>query len=165
MDYLWRPWRMDYVENVENMRDQPCIFCDIPVRENDDLSRLILHRGEHAFIIMNRYPYNTGHLMIAPYSHVGELELLDSETLGEMMNLVVNALRALKKTMNPQGANIGINLGKVAGAGFHEHLHIHVVPRWEGDTNFMPVIAESKVLPEALSDTYRKLSVALQEIL
>ncbi len=156
---------MDYVENVEKMRSQPCIFCDIPESKDDDQTKLILHRGNHAFIMMNRYPYNTGHLMVAPYSHVGDLELLSTDALNEMMSLVVSSFKALKRAMNPQGANIGINVGKVAGAGFDEHLHIHVVPRWEGDTNFMPVIGHSKVLPEALSDTYQKLSAALSEIL
>lgn len=155
---------MGYIENVEEMREGACIFCDQP-QMGDDHSALILYRGELCYIIMNKFPYNTGHLMVAPYSHRGELELLKPEELMEMMRLTILSLKALKKAMKPQGANIGINLGKAAGAGFHEHVHVHVVPRWVGDTNFMPVIGQSKVLPEALEDTYIKLQKAIEEIL
>lgn len=140
-----------------------CIFCTQPAEHRDE-EHHILYRGEHCFIMLNLYPYSNGHLMIAPYDHVGSLEELDAVTLGELMAQAQLALRALRMTMNPDGFNMGINQGKVAGAGFAEHIHYHIVPRWHGDTNFMPVLADIKVIPEHLDAVYQKLQGALKEI-
>lgn len=164
MERLWRPWRINYVRNIESFRDEGCIFCN-KVEEGDDRESLILHRGETSFIIMNLYPYNTGHVMVTPYRHVGDLELLDAAELKELMDLTTLSIRAIKKEMDPQGFNLGINLGKAAGAGFDEHVHMHIVPRWQGDTNFMPVVGESKVMPENIADTYDRLAKSLQAVL
>ncbi len=164
MERLWRPWRINYVHNIESIRDEGCIFCTKPAQD-DDRKSLILYRGDKAFIIMNLYPYNTGHVMVAPYRHVGEIELLVETEMKELMELTSLAVRASKEEITPQGFNIGINLGKAAGAGFAEHVHVHVVPRWQGDTNFMPVVGESKVMPESLEDTYDRLFRSLQALL
>ena len=142
---------------------QECIFCTQPAAHRD-AEYHILYRGERCFIMLNRYPYNNGHLMIAPYQHVGAIEKLDAATLAELMAQTQLALRALRRVMNPDGFNMGINEGKVAGAGFAEHMHFHIVPRWNGDTNFMPVIADIKVIPEHLDIVYQKLKDALEEI-
>lgn len=153
MEHIWAPWRMAYVIGE---KEKGCIFCDKP-KENKDSDNLILYRGERNFIILNNYPYNPGHLMVAPYRHVAHLEELSPEELYEHFDIVRRSIKALKEVLNPGGFNIGINIGKVAGAGVAGHIHTHIVPRWEGDTNFMPVIAETKVLPEALASTYDKL--------
>ena len=153
MEHIWAPWRMAYVIGE---KERGCIFCDKP-KENKDSDNLILYRGERNFIILNNYPYNPGHLMVAPYRHVAHLEELSPEELYEHFDIVRRSIKALKEVLNPGGFNIGINIGKVAGAGVEGHIHTHIVPRWEGDTNFMPVIAETKVLPEALASTYDKL--------
>lgn len=133
-----------------------CILCQKP-GENDDESNLILFRGEHNFIILNAFPYNPGHLMVAPYRHIGDLHDLTDGEARELFEIVNKSLRLLKEVMNPAGFNIGLNVGKAAGAGIAEHVHTHIVPRWEGDTNFMPVLSDTKVVPEALTSTYRKL--------
>lgn len=164
MERLWRPWRMQYIRMAQEEREGECIFCAKPA-ESDDRSSLILHRGERCFIIMNLFPYNTGHLMVSPYRHVGELERLEPEELEELMRLSVLAVRAIKEAMRPQGFNLGMNLGKVSGAGYDEHLHMHVVPRWQGDTNFMPVVAGTKVMPESLEENYSRLKEALDRLL
>jgi ATP adenylyltransferase len=164
MERLWRPWRIDYVRNIENIRDEGCIFCTKPGCK-DDGETLILHRGETAFIIMNLYPYNTGHVMVTPYRHVGDLEQLEEAEMREIMDLTALSIKAIKREMQPQGFNLGINLGKAAGAGFDEHIHMHIVPRWQGDTNFMPVVAESKVMPETVAGTYGRLLKAFGAIL
>jgi len=164
MERLWRPWRINYVNNIESLRDEGCIFCTKPAQD-DDRKSLILYRGDSAFIIMNLYPYNTGHVMIAPYRHVGELELLDGAEMKELMELTSLAVKASKAEMKPQGFNVGMNLGQAAGAGFAGHVHVHVVPRWQGDTNFMPVVGESKVMPESLEDTYDRLLKSLQALI
>jgi len=163
MERLWRPWRINYVRNIESFRDERCIFC-AKAELSDDKESLILYRGDTAFIIMNLYPYNTGHVMVSPYRHVGDLELLDAAELKEIMDLTTLAIKAVKKEMNPQGFNLGINLGKAAGAGFDEHVHMHIVPRWQGDTNFMPVVGESKVMPENITDTYDRLLESLKSL-
>jgi ATP adenylyltransferase len=139
-----------------------CIFCD-KIREDvaRDRANLVLLRGAHAFIVLNLYPYSNGHLMVAPYTHTGELESLDGETLQEMMLLVARGIRALRQVMHPQGFNVGANLGHCAGAGVDDHVHLHVVPRWSGDTNFMPVFAEVRMIPETLPQTYDNLRAAL----
>ena len=150
---LWAPWRIEYIEGE---KEKGCIFCEKP-KQNDDLNNLILLRGSLSFIIMNKYPYNSGHLMVVPYEHKKDFEYLTDEELLEMNRLIKISIKVLKKVMNPDAFNIGINLGKSAGAGIDEHLHFHIVPRWNGDTNFMPVISNIRVVPEALERTYKKL--------
>jgi len=160
MKILWAPWRIKYI-----LQEKPkgCIFCEKP-KENRDEENLILYRAKYNFVIMNLYPYNNGHLMIAPYRHVSTIELLNADELGEMMVLAKACLTLLREVMKPDGFNIGFNIGRVAGAGIEEHVHMHIVPRWNGDTNFMPVIGDVKVIPEALSDTYRKLRARIDII-
>ena len=159
MKRLWSPWRMEYLTEE---RPQGCIFC-LKAAEKRDPENLIAWRGQRAFVMLNRYPYNAGHLMVVPYEHVASVEDLPVETLAELMLLVNRCLRALRRTMAPDAFNIGANLGRVAGAGIAEHVHLHVVPRWEGDTNFMPVLADVRVVPELLADTYCKVRAALEE--
>src|SRR5438132_9406101 len=153
---------MAYIE-PQTSQPQVCIFCTIPA-EHRDAENYILYRGALCFMMLNRYPYNNRHLMIAPYQHVGSIEQLDAATLAELMAQAQLALRALRLIMNPDGFNMGINEGKVAGAGFDEHVHFHIVPRWNGDTNFMPVIADIKVIPEHLDIVYQKLKQALESL-
>ncbi len=161
MKTLWAPWRIEYIRSPKH---DGCIFCDFP-KEDRDRERLILYRGEHSFIIMNNYPYNPGHVMIAPYRHVGKWEDLTDDELLEIMELSQLMIKALKKAMNPHGFNMGVNLGRVAGAGIDDHVHLHIVPRWNGDTNFMPVIADTKVIPESLEEAYDELKKAIDEVL
>lgn len=158
MTRLWSPWRMQYLAEE---RPAGCVFC-LAVEKDRDAENLVLWRGEHAFVILNRYPYNAGHLMVVPYAHVASTESLPPETLTEMMLLANRCLAALRETMAPEAFNIGANLGHAAGAGIAEHVHLHVVPRWEGDTNFLPVLADVRVVPELLADTYCKLRPALE---
>lgn len=153
MERLWAPWRTKYILNPKK---EGCIFCKKPKEERDN-KNYILKRGNHAFVMMNIYPYNNGHLMIAPYKHTGNLEELTPEELNEMMEMVVECIKILKETMNPDGFNVGMNIGRVAGAGFDEHVHIHIVPRWNGDTNFMPILADTKIVPMSLDEAYRVL--------
>jgi ATP adenylyltransferase len=153
MKILWAPWRINY---VEARKPEGCIFCEKSAVSEDE-ENLILHRGSHGFIIMNAFPYNNGHILVAPYRHVATLaDLTDDEKL-QMMQLAELAVDVISHVMCPDGFNAGINMGKTAGAGIADHIHLHVVPRWNGDTNFMPVVADTKVLPEALASTYRKL--------
>jgi len=159
MERLWTPWRMEYILSKKSGQ---CIFCDM-LEAGDDRSCHILHRGQQAFVVLNRYPYNTGHLMVVPYEHVASLEDLDEKTLSELMQLVNKGMAALRETMNPHGFNIGANLGKAAGAGVDDHVHIHVVPRWEGDTNFMTILAGIRVVPEMLDQTCSRLGAAFEE--
>lgn len=160
MKVLWAPWRIEYIRSPKH---DGCIFCDFP-KENRDKERLILYRGEKAFVIMNNYPYNPGHVMVAPYRHVANWEELTDEELLEIMKLTQLMIRAIKKAMNPDGFNLGVNLGRVAGAGIDSHVHLHIVPRWNGDTNFMPVIADTKVIPESLEEAYDELKRAIEEV-
>lgn len=162
MEHLWAPWRMSYIA-PRTPQTQECIFCAKPAEERD-AENYILYRGKRCFMLLNLYPYNNGHLMIAPYQHVGSIELLDAEALAEMMAQAQLALRALRKAMNPDGFNMGINQGKVAGAGFADHVHLHVVPRWNGDTNFMPVLADVKVMPDFLEHTCKQLKQAIEDV-
>lgn len=155
---------MKYIRMAGEKEGEVCIFCVKPA-ESDDRSSLILYRGEKCFIIMNLYPYNTGHVMISPYRHVAELEDLDEAEREDLMRLTVLAVRAVKEAMRPQGFNLGMNLGKVSGAGYEQHLHMHVVPRWQGDTNFMPVVAGAKVMPESVEENYDRLKEALERLL
>ncbi len=159
-EILWAPWRIEYIENAD--RPPGCIFCLKP-READDRANLITCRGKSAFVILNRYPYNNGHLMVVPRRHTAELsDLADDEKL-ELVELLIASQRALTEVMRPQGFNIGMNLGRCAGAGIAEHLHFHVVPRWNGDTNFMPVLGHTKVVSEGLEQTWAKLVKAFNK--
>jgi ATP adenylyltransferase len=154
---LWAPWRFGYLAG-----DDPvvgCPFCVIPARDPaDDRRSLILHRGDHAFVIFNAYPYNPGHLMVVPYGHEAELEELDDEAAHELFELSRTAVRVLKERVHCQGVNLGMNLGKAGGAGIAEHLHLHAVPRWVGDTNFISVVGAARVLPRALEEMYDELA-------
>ncbi len=153
---LWAPWRLEYIATADEY--DGCIFCLAAGTSDED--GLVVHRGTCAFVLMNKYPYSSGHLLVAPYRHVAELgELADEEVL-EIHRLAAAGMGAMAETYGPQGYNLGWNLGRIAGAGITDHVHLHVVPRWAGDTNFMPVLADVKVLPEHLADTCRKLSAA-----
>jgi ATP adenylyltransferase len=153
---LWAPWRLDYVGQADEQ--QGCIFC--LAAESEDEAGLLVHRGEEAFVLLNKFPYASGHLMVAPYRHAGDFaELSDGEAL-EIHRLAGQGVGALAHVYEPQGFNLGWNLGRVAGAGVTDHVHLHLVPRWLGDTNFMPVLADVKVLPEHLVETRRKLAEA-----
>lgn len=154
MKVLWAPWRMAYVKNAR--KPAPCIFCIKP-KERRDAHNLLLHRGRHGLVMMNLFPYNSGHLLIAPYRHVKSLEQLPDEAALDLLRLTTLSLKALQAELKPEGFNLGINLGRVAGAGIEDHVHLHIVPRWNGDTNFMPLFAETRVMPEHLQATYRKL--------
>ena len=157
MKTLWAPWRIEYITGGKK---EGCIFCDKP-KEGNDKKNLILYKGETSFIIMNRYPYSNGHLMAVPYRHINNMSELDHKERLELMNLTTTCIEILK-VMNPDGFNIGMNLGTAGGAGIDDHLHFHIVPRWNGDTNFMPLIADVKVMPEYLEDTYETLSEQLK---
>jgi ATP adenylyltransferase len=155
MNQLWAPWRMSYIAAVDRKEDG-CVFCNKRVAQ-DDRKNLILHRGSRCFVIMNLFPYNNGHLMVIPYEHVADICKVDRETSAELWELVCRCRQALTGAFHPDGFNIGINLGRVAGAGIDTHLHAHIVPRWNGDTNFLPVLGETKVISQALEETYDAL--------
>jgi ATP adenylyltransferase len=150
---LWAPWRLGYIKGE---KEPGCIFCTRLARSTDQ-EDYILQRGERAFVILNAYPYTNGHLMIVPFDHVPDLEALADATLAEMNQLLKRSISALRQAFGPQGFNIGWNIGRCAGAGVEEHVHEHVVPRWNGDTNFMPVLADVTVIPDTLADTWRTL--------
>ena len=154
MDYLWSPWRYRYV--AQTAPEPGCIFCR-KMQENDDERNLILYRGINNYVLLNLFPYTSGHLMIAPYAHIAELSQADDATAMEMMALTRKAEQALQKAYQPEGINLGMNLGKSAGAGISDHIHMHVLPRWHADSNFLTTIGETRVLPEALPDTYQRL--------
>jgi ATP adenylyltransferase len=151
---LWAPWRLEYIKGP---KDGECIFCAAE-QLADDESAYIVHRGEHCFVILNAFPYNNGHVMVAPYAHQASIEGLDEATLTEMMLLAQRSIGVLRDEYGPEGFNIGINQGKIAGAGVEDHAHLHVVPRWGADTNFMPVVGGTRVLPQVLSDSWKALS-------
>jgi ATP adenylyltransferase len=153
MERIWAPWRIRYIEQA---KPKGCFLCDKPSEQNDE-QNYILARGEYSFVILNSYPYNPGHLMVAPYRHVASLEEFTEKERREHFDIVSRSLAVLRQVFDAAGFNIGINLGKAAGAGIEDHTHTHIVPRWHGDTNFMPVLSDVKVLPEALADTYQKL--------
>jgi ATP adenylyltransferase len=152
---LWTPWRMAYIRKGEDKPDG-CVFCEL-LAQGDDRANHILGRGERVFAILNAFPYNPGHLMVMPFRHVGEYADLTTDELSEMMAMTGTAIRALRDESGPHGFNLGMNLGQVAGAGVADHVHLHLVPRWGGDTNFMPIVGQTKVLPELLDETYEKL--------
>jgi ATP adenylyltransferase len=160
MDRLWSPWRYQYITGAGETGG--CIFCEKPA-ENRDAENYIVHRGKRCFVLLNLYPYTSGHLMIAPYEHVGTLEDAPEEALLDMIRLTRAAERHLRRVYRPEGLNLGMNIGKCAGAGIAGHIHMHVLPRWTGDANFMSTIGETRVLPEALPDTWAKLSQAFRD--
>jgi ATP adenylyltransferase len=192
MHYLWTPWRMQYISGAgggtpgskahEQNRSLPpealeadlpqiqpqvestgCVFCDrIRLPESQDRVNLILLRAAHNFVILNLYPYNSAHLMVVPYEHTADFAGLDADTLGEMMSLLQRMVRVVQAEYRPEGFNMGMNLGRVAGAGVADHLHMHLVPRWAGDTNFMPIVGATKVMPELLETTYDRLKARLE---
>jgi ATP adenylyltransferase len=159
MDYLWTPWRYQYIATAD--RSSGCIFCEAPAA-GDDLRTLIVHRGKKNYIILNRYPYTSGHAMIVPYVHQGQLPELDGETVSEMMQMAQALASALESLYRPEGYNLGMNIGRAAGAGIAGHLHMHVLPRWAGDTSFITSVGETRVHPEELSVTYERLQRALE---
>ncbi|MDD5312388.1 MAG: HIT domain-containing protein [Dehalococcoidia bacterium] len=161
MKKIWAPWRIQYIEKAGRM--EGCILCDKPAEKNDEIN-LILYRGRKNFVILNAYPYTPGHLMVAPYRHVGDLNDISEEESREHNEVIKLCLNLLNTTVKPDGFNIGMNLGRVAGAGVLGHVHTHIVPRWQGDNNFMPVVADVKVLSEGLSATYKKLKDGLQQL-
>ena len=154
MDYLWSPWRYRYVAGQDP--ETGCVFCR-KMEDTRDEENLVLYRGLNNFVLLNLYPYTSGHLMIAPYRHIGQLSLADDATWTELTHLTRKAEQAIQTAYRPEGINLGMNLGKSAGAGIADHIHMHVLPRWQADANFISVTGETRVLPEALSDTYRKL--------
>ena len=153
MEQIWAPWRMKYILMDKS---KGCFLCE-NLKQDDNAANYILYRGRKNFVIMNVYPYNPGHLMVAPHRHVASLEELTKEELHEHSEIVSRSLKVLRQVFDPQGFNIGVNIGRVAGVGLEGHVHTHIVPRWQGDTNFMPVTADTKVVSEALDETYRKL--------
>jgi ATP adenylyltransferase len=155
MKHLWTPWRMPYLKRGPQP-EAACIFC-LKVQEDQDAKNHILHRGERCYVILNLYPYNNGHLMVVPYSHTARLDELDEAELLEMLTLTQKAIRILEAVYNPHGFNIGINLGTAAGAGIADHLHQHVVPRWSGDTNYLSIVGQTRIIPEWIDETYARL--------
>jgi ATP adenylyltransferase len=157
MDHLWSPWRYTYISKAEPSGE--CIFCRKPA-DHKDKDNFIVHRAEHNFVLLNLYPYTSGHLMIAPYAHVASLSETNPETLMELMELTRDCESVLKSVYNPPGLNVGMNIGACAGAGVAGHIHMHILPRWPGDVNFMTAVGETRVLPEDLGATWEKLSSA-----
>jgi ATP adenylyltransferase len=153
MNQMWAPWRIDYIKGP---KPEGCILCD-KVAAKKDRAHLILKRGEHGFTLLNLYPYSNGHLMVAPYAHGNALEALPDGVVGKLMEMVEESIVILKKAYKPEGINVGLNLGRAAGAGIDDHLHFHIVPRWVGDTNFMSVVSGVRVIPESLDNTFRLL--------
>jgi ATP adenylyltransferase len=153
MEQLWAPWRMEFIKGEKS---SGCIFCFKP-KENDDRKNFILHQNKVSMVMMNIFPYNHAHLLVSPFEHVNGIDLLPKESLAGVMNAVQLSVSILKEALRPDGFNIGINMGKSAGAGIEDHVHVHIVPRWTGDTNFMPLLFETKVMPEHLETTYDRL--------
>jgi ATP adenylyltransferase len=156
---IWAPERFKYVKDASKDIEEECIFC-AKGAEDDDEANLIVHRGERSFVILNLYPYTNGHLMVTPYEHVARLQDIAVETTAEMMALAQRSMARLEDVYQPHGFNVGLNQGRVAGAGVEHHIHLHVVPRWGGDTNFMPVIADTKVMPQSIEQSYEALKGA-----
>ncbi|RUM32423.1 MAG: HIT family hydrolase [Aquifex sp.] len=168
MNILWAPWRLKYIEKFneksEANEENECVFCKIAQEKNDD-ANFVVTRSEHTFVVLNIFPYNTGHVMVVPYKHVPTIEDLTMDELKDLMRMTKLIVKALKKAYSPHGFNLGANIGRDAGAGIEEHFHLHVLPRWRGDTNFMPTISNTKVIPEDLGTTLNKIRKALNEIL
>ncbi|HEV2834930.1 MAG TPA: HIT domain-containing protein [Pyrinomonadaceae bacterium] len=159
MQRLWSPWRSKYIASGVDSQGEDCVLCSIAASPDQDSTNFVLHRGEHVFVVLNLYPYITGHLMVVPYLHTSEFHSVAKEISDEMMDLAKRSQAALREVYSPSGFNMGMNLGAAAGAGIADHLHIHMLPRWTGDTNFMTTVGEVRVLPEALEVTYQKLRV------
>jgi ATP adenylyltransferase len=156
---LWAPWRLEYLKGEKS---SDCIFCSKPALPDDEA--FIVHRGTSCYVILNAFPYTNGHVMVAPFEHVGDLRRLQDDASAELMVLTQRSLAAIERVYGAEGFNLGMNLGDVAGAGFAGHVHMHVVPRWKGDTNFMPVVGDTRVMPEALPDSWSKLRAAFEEV-
>ncbi len=164
MEHLWAFWRSTYIENVDKRPENECFLCEAVSQPPEKFREyLVLHKGKKAFVIMNLFPYNGGHLMVCPIRHIDDFTSLDREELLEINLLVQACIRALKRTISPHGFNVGWNLGRVAGAGLEGHIHCHIVPRWNGDTNFMPVLAETKVISQHFLDLYDRIKPVLDE--
>ncbi len=163
MEIKFTPWRMAYIKGSDTPADAECVLC-ARGRESPDPANLVLHRGATCYVLMNLYPYNTGHLMVAPYAHTADLPGLDAATAAELFDLIRRSVAILTAALAPHGFNIGMNLGRTAGAGIDEHLHMHLVPRWNGDANFMPIVGGTKLIPEALDQTYARLRPLFDEI-
>lgn len=163
MKQLWAPWRMEYILSEVEGGDETCIFCDFP-SQNKDAEHLIAYRSDSCFVILNRFPYNNGHLMVVPYKHTRDvLELTDDEML-DLQQTINKSVQVLRNVMRPHAMNIGMNLGRTAGAGIDEHIHYHIVPRWNGDTNFMPVISGTKVVSESLEASFQKITAEFSKL-
>jgi ATP adenylyltransferase len=150
---IWAPWRLAYVKDAAKDSEQECIFCAKPAA-GDDRDNLIVHRGERCFVILNLFPYTNGHLMVSPFEHIGRFQEIPPEVTAEMNALAQRSMSILEDVYGPEGFNLGINQGRIAGAGVEGHIHLHVVPRWAGDNNYMPVIADTKVMPQSLEESY-----------
>ncbi|OQB85047.1 MAG: AP-4-A phosphorylase [Chloroflexi bacterium ADurb.Bin120] len=161
MNHIWTPWRMKYIQG--DAAERACAFCLAAERE-DGQENLVFHRGENLFMILNRYPYTSGHMMCVPFLHVSKLDDLTSEARCELMELVAKAVRVLSDVYKPEGFNVGMNLGSVAGAGIADHLHMHIVPRWGGDTSFISILSGTRVVPESLEVTYQKVKEAWERV-
>ena len=161
MERLWSPWRMEYIQaNKDEPEDAVCVLCRI--RDGEESERVLV-RSDLGYVVLNRYPYNPGHLMVVPNRHVGDLESVDDDESLDLQRLLRRAVKALREEMAPHGFNIGLNLGRIAGAGLPDHLHWHAVPRWNGDTNFMPIVGQTRVMPELLAETARRLAPRFAE--
>jgi len=160
MDHIWSPWRYRFI--TEGVRESGCVFCRLAEDAAKDESNFVVHRAKHNFVVLNLYPYTCGHMMVVPYVHVSQLAMVDEETSAEMMRVTRLAEKALNGLYQPPGINLGMNLGAAAGAGIAEHIHMHILPRWPGDANFMSTIAETRVLPEELPVTWRRLRTMFQ---
>jgi len=165
MERLWSPWRSQYIDSIqEKDKSHGCVLCEAVKNDETEIESLIVEKGELTYTVLNLFPYNNGHMMIVPYRHTSEFASLTKEEKAEIMNKLQLAEQALKTIFSPEGFNIGLNLGKVSGAGLHEHIHFHIVPRWNGDTNFMPVLGEVKVISQDLLITKKKLYEAYQKL-
>ena len=160
MDYLWTPWRYAYVSSAE--KTAGCVFCDLP-KLGDDGKAHIVHRGQHCFVILNAYPYTPGHVMVVPYTHLDELQKLPVDAAHEMISLSQRMESVLRELYHPDGINLGMNIGKAAGAGIAGHIHMHVLPRWVADANFLSVVGETRILPETLDETWKRMTSALSD--
>jgi len=161
MDYLWTPWRYAYISSAE--KTAGCVFCEA-AKSHDDARTHIVHRGEHCFVILNAFPYTPGHVMIVPYEHLDELRKLPAAAAEEMMALSQRMEDVLRQLYHPDGINLGMNIGKAAGAGIAGHIHMHVLPRWVADANFVSVVGETRVLPETLEETWKRMRTAMEEL-